>query len=382
MEKNQQPSSLRELLRDLDAQGIHDSRRYDAVRKYLCFKARKKNHPISGSFELTPLCNLDCKMCYVHLQKDQMCGRPLLSVDQWKDIMQQAIDGGMMYAALTGGECLTYPGFRELYLFLRDRGIEVSILSNGLLMNAEMAAFLQKNPPAQVQVTLYGANEEDYERVTGQRAFSLVWENLLRLRDVGIPLQIAVTPNRFMQDGEALVRLLHNEGLPFIINSGLLQPRPETGRELVDADVDTYIRMMRLRAELQGAAPTPDCLPEDIPDTHKAVGEPVHGVLCGAGRSAFAVNWKGEMLPCNNFPCSGESVPVLGFDEAWHRVNKTALEFSRPIECEDCGCREICKHCAAEHAAGAPIGHASPAICDWCKQMIAAGLLTLQQPVQ
>ena len=63
------PSSLRELLRQLDAQGITDYRRYRQVRQYLGFKAREKNLPISGSFELTPLCNLDCKMCYVHLQQ-------------------------------------------------------------------------------------------------------------------------------------------------------------------------------------------------------------------------------------------------------------------------------------------------------------------------
>ena len=29
--------------------------------------ARGHDTPISGDFELTPLCNLDCKMCYVHL---------------------------------------------------------------------------------------------------------------------------------------------------------------------------------------------------------------------------------------------------------------------------------------------------------------------------
>ena len=57
------PATQRELLRQLDEQGITDYRRYSSVRKFLDFKARKKNIPITGSFELTPLCNLDCKMC-------------------------------------------------------------------------------------------------------------------------------------------------------------------------------------------------------------------------------------------------------------------------------------------------------------------------------
>ena len=56
--ENERPSSLQALLRQLDEQGITDYRRYQQVRNYLEFKARDRNHPISGSFELTPLCNL------------------------------------------------------------------------------------------------------------------------------------------------------------------------------------------------------------------------------------------------------------------------------------------------------------------------------------
>ena len=80
-------------------------------------------------------------MCYVHLNRDQMQGRPLLTTEQWIDIMDHAIDAGMMYADLTGGECLSYPGLREIYLHLRSRGICVVILTNGQLLTEELADF-------------------------------------------------------------------------------------------------------------------------------------------------------------------------------------------------------------------------------------------------
>lgn len=86
MSDNTKPESLRELLAQLNAQGISDYRRYETVRRFLNFKARDKGVPISGSFELTPLCNLDCKMYYVHLNKEQMQGKDLLTTEQWKDI--------------------------------------------------------------------------------------------------------------------------------------------------------------------------------------------------------------------------------------------------------------------------------------------------------
>lgn len=373
-----QPSSLRELLAQLDEQGITDYRRYEAVRRFMGFKAREKNLPISGSFELTPLCNLDCKMCYVHLNKEQMNGAALLTVDQWKHIMQQAVDGGMMYARLTGGECLTYPGFKELYLFLRNRGIEVGILSNGLLMDSEMVEFFRANPPAIVQITLYGASEEAYERVTGKRAFARVMENLQSLRKAGIPLTIAVTPNEFMTDGEAVIRLLHAEGFHFAVNAGLMEPREETGRNLADAGIDLYVSMMKLRRELNGGQVEPECDPDSLPDPGSDNASQEKGVRCGAGRSAFSVDWRGRMRPCNTFPCEPVSVLEKGFREAWEQTNHTARNYPLPTECEGCAYKSVCKHCVSEHAAGAKTGHASPAVCAWGRRMIAEGLFKLK----
>lgn len=379
-QQDTQPKTLRALLRQLDEQGVTDYRRYDAVRKFLSFKARDKGIPISGSFELTPLCNLDCRMCYVHLNKEQMNGAQLLTVEQWKDIMQQAIDAGMMYARLTGGECLTYPGFRELYGFLHSKGVETAILSNGILMDAEMVDYLVAHPPAAVQITLYGASEDAYERVTGKRVFSRVMENIRRLDAAQIPLSIAVTPNEFMTDGEAVIRLLHEEGLTFAINAGLMSPREETGRRLADAGLDAYMAMMKLRMALKGQQLEPDCDPESLPDPGSETSTATKGVRCGAGRSGFAIDWQGRMRPCNTFPCEPVDVRTLGFAEAWKITNHTALNYPLPTECEGCAYKGVCKHCVAEHAAGASAGHASPAICAWGKRMVSEGLLTLQRP--
>ena len=66
-------------------------------------KTREADIPYIGNFELIPLCNLDCKMCYVHLQDPSVWHR-MLSGEQWISIIQQAIDAGLMEALLTGGE--------------------------------------------------------------------------------------------------------------------------------------------------------------------------------------------------------------------------------------------------------------------------------------
>ena len=107
-----------ELIKKLSALGVPENEYKLHLDRFLEFKARRLGIPMHGRFELTPLCNLDCKMCYVHLGTSQFNESSLLSVNTWKDLISQAHEAGMINATLTGGECLTYSGFDELYLFL------------------------------------------------------------------------------------------------------------------------------------------------------------------------------------------------------------------------------------------------------------------------
>ena len=39
---------------------------YTRYIDFLTYKAAQAGIPLSGTFELTARCNLDCKMCYIH----------------------------------------------------------------------------------------------------------------------------------------------------------------------------------------------------------------------------------------------------------------------------------------------------------------------------
>ena len=172
--------------RDNERLSLHEF--YD----YLEPKAREQGVPMHGSFELTPLCNFNCKMCYVHLTKEQMRERSLLTTDQWKEIMRQASEAGMIRATLSGGECLSYPGFKELFLFLHSLGCEVSIITNASLINKEWVQFFKDHMPSIIQITLYGCNDEVYERVTGQRAFKTVIKNIQNAVEAKLPVALNI----------------------------------------------------------------------------------------------------------------------------------------------------------------------------------------------
>ena len=348
------------------------------VERFVDAKARRLGVPVHGSFELTPLCNLDCRMCYVHLNQDQMGEKKLLTVDQWKSLMDQAVDAGMMDAILTGGECLTYPGFDELYLHLQSKGIRTTVLTNGLLLTEERIEFFSKHPPKFIQITLYGSSEDEYEAVTGRRCFARVLENIRRLAGRPIPAALAITPNRFLPDGgEALVKLAHELGMWYSINTVLFAPRADTGRQNdeIDLDVDGYIRLHMLRRALSGTKvlPPASC---SLPAPSRE-GTPVKGLLCSAGNSSFDICWDGTMKPCSGFDDIQAHPLADGFEQAWKQIRAASMEYPLPAECPQCAYRDICPACVMAHRQDAPVGHASPRICERAQKIVSSGLMTL-----
>ncbi|MBQ1257172.1 MAG: radical SAM protein, partial [Clostridia bacterium] len=208
LELVQNAGSLPALTKALKESNADSAYHNWAMRYYLDVKARKRGVPLKGTFEITPLCNLDCKMCYVHLNKAQLKGQTLLPAEDFERIMSEAIDSGTMYACLTGGECMTSPDFDRLYLFLHKKGVQVSVLTNAVLLNEERVEFFKKHPPALIQITLYGASEEDYERVTGRRMFEMVLGNIRRADQALLPITISITPNEYLMDGtEEVIKL-------------------------------------------------------------------------------------------------------------------------------------------------------------------------------
>ena len=68
-----------------------------AATEYLYRKATAAGVPLSGTFELTPVCNMDCKMCYVRLSRQsQEAIAPLATADQWLALARKAKNEGML----------------------------------------------------------------------------------------------------------------------------------------------------------------------------------------------------------------------------------------------------------------------------------------------
>ena len=376
-----EPQNGYEYLEMMRAQNKKQFQSFDDFSEYLEHKARKKGIPMHGQFEITPFCNLSCKMCYVHLTKDQMQGRTPLTADVWKELINQAFEAGMFQATLTGGECLTYPGFEELYLHLHSLGCQTDVMTNGILLDDERIRFFKAHPPALIQITLYGWNEDSYERVTGQRVFHRVMENIERVQEAGFPLMLSVTPNRFLgEDVFETIRTARGITDNIFVNNSLFVPKDEPWRKdgAADLDAEFYGRIFRFQQELKGIKVQEYPL-EELPSP----GGPYHeceecGLECGGGRSGFVINWKGEMCICNRMEI--RAYPLRdGFSEAWKKIHEAAESWPRVAECRECAYEEVCDRCAARFLQYTDAGKRPEALCEKIRYLVSRGVLRIPQ---
>ena len=71
----------------------------------LLSRAGMNREPISGTFELSPMCNFSCKMCYIRRSPEEVSRLGgLQSPAQWLDWAREARNAGMLWLLLTGGD--------------------------------------------------------------------------------------------------------------------------------------------------------------------------------------------------------------------------------------------------------------------------------------
>lgn len=325
-------------------------------------RARQNGLPLSGTFELTPVCNLSCKMCYVRRTPEEVRThpRPILSLEQWKRIGGEALDAGMLFLLLTGGEPFLWPHFRELYEYLHRKGAVISVNTNGTLLTEETVSWLKDQPPARVNVTLYGASEAAYGRLCGcESAYGQVVDGIERLQKAGIlvKLNASMTP-RNADDMEGIIRFAKERDLLLDIGTYMFSPvRREAesfggGERFTPGEAAHYaVERMRLSLEpeayrhyleqaLRGTVPAPGL---DESCTDPADGQ----VKCSAGRSSFWITWDGYMLPCGMVPEPKVDVARTGFGEAWRQIIAHTEKIRLSGVCDSCPDKHVCHSCMA-----------------------------------
>lgn len=327
------------------------------VEEKLCYKASLKKIPLSGGIELLPLCNMNCNMCYIKLTKEEMklTGR-VKEPKEWLSLAENMKESGTLFLLLTGGEPFLYKGFEELYLKLKEMGFIITINTNGTLINNKIANMLKKYKPRRVNVTLYGASNETYNRLCNNpNGFDETIRGIKLLIERGIDVKINISlvmENK--GDLPEMLKTAHELGIHvdvdtymYPVTKGIknnfnkecrINPKEVAHIETyVKYNTETEANFIKNREDFLNLYEyTKSCEPDKIVK-----------MKCRAGKSSFWIDWKGHMYPCVFMEKWNVDVFQQGFKKSWNYVVNVCENISLPKGCANCDKRGICQVCAA-----------------------------------
>lgn len=343
------------------------------ITEYLHTKAARLGIPLNGTFEVTPLCNMNCRMCYVRMDREQQEAiAPLRTAEEWLELGRTAKERGMTYLLLTGGEPFLRPDFRQIMQGLHRMGFVLSINSNGTMIDERTVEWLKETPPIRINITLYGASDETYGRLCrNPRGFTQVTKAIHLLKEAGIlvKLNCSVTPYN-AEDLEQIFAFAEKEELVVQATSYMFPPlrrdaskvgwndrfsaeesaRQEAWINVYQNGREAYLKHMESEemASLSGDIEE-DCMPvEEGNGDGDSYGKEGERIRCRAGKCSFWVTWDGRFLPCGMLP--GENalnVFEAGFDAAWEQAKAEAAAIRLPVRCSTCSLKDKCRACAA-----------------------------------
>lgn len=302
-------------------------------------KAQRAKIPLEVSIELTHHCNFRCRHCYI----TDFEAPDLLSTQRVLALLDELVEMGTLYLTFTGGEVFLRQDWREIFRKARRKGFQITILSNGSLINEEIADEIAALD-ALVEISYYSAEASTFEKITrrdGSFEGTRKAVRLLRQRQVQLQLKMPMMHlNRNERDGVQSFA----EGLGVDLQSfAKILPKKDGDRRPLEE------RMSREALLSYVAGPHSACfLPGEAGAHPPAVGGP----LCAAAHRFAAISANGDVLACNIMPGVAGNILHQSFREIWE--NSEWLRELRLMErkdlriCDSCAYFSVCGRCPAQ----------------------------------
>ena len=323
-------------------------------------KMKARNSLFSFDIEITARCNNNCRHCYINLPPaDQQAKLAELTTSEIGAIAEQAVNMGAVWCLITGGEPLLRPDFEEIYLLLKRKGLLVSVFTNAVLINEKHIALFKKYPPRDIEVTVYGATRDTYEKVTRQPgSFDKFKRGLDMLLESGVKVRLkAMALRDNLHEMDVITQFCKERTKDFFRFDPVLHLRYDG-----DPVRNEEIRAERLTPEEIVALEKSD--PQRFQSLQNGCDELIspdfahihcnHLFHCGAGSGSFTVGYDGMLRLCSSLCAPGTTYDLRrgALKEAWEkhipavrdmRSNRTEFLDS----CRKCELVNLCLWCPA-----------------------------------
>jgi radical SAM protein with 4Fe4S-binding SPASM domain len=180
---------------------------------------RMKHTLIHTLLEITLKCNMKC----VHCGSSAGYKRENeLSTKQWINVCDQLADLNCRQITLMGGEPLVRKDWHEIASHVRNKDINLTVMSNGYLINETVINQLRTLEPYAVAISLDGATEDTHDYIRGmQGSFKRCIQALDLLIEADLPTTVVTTVHKMnLNDLQKIRNLLINRKIAWQIQMG------------------------------------------------------------------------------------------------------------------------------------------------------------------
>ncbi|MDO8588196.1 MAG: radical SAM protein [Armatimonadota bacterium] len=278
----------------------------------------KTGHPraSTATLQITAKCQADCEHCSAARHKYQ--ARTEMTADQWKSVIRQTEDLGVVNVVFTGGEPLLRKDIYELISWVRKDEANAMMFTNGLLLTEENVKKLVDAGLFSLNVSIDSPDPESHDRLRRvPRCFERAIEGLNRAKEAGLIVGISTyaTPER-LHSGEVaqMIELARDVGaheltvFDVVPTGRLLQQ--DAALLLSESDKQEIIR---IEQEWNRKRELPHIISQSF------INGPM-GSGCFAGWFQFYMTAYGDMMPCDFTPLTVGNATEESVETLWDRL--------------------------------------------------------------
>jgi len=311
----------------------------------------KQRIPVSGTIEVTRRCPLNCVHCYNTLPVgDDEARQNELTYEEHCRLLDEITEAGCLWILFTGGEIFVRKDFLDIYAYAKQKGLLITLFTNGVLINPQIADYLAEWRPFCIEISLYGHTQETYERVTGvSGSYDLCMRGIQLLLERRLPLKLktmVMTTNK--NEIWEIKRFAEEDlGLEFKFDP-MLNP-------CIDCSQKPLAVRLTPGEVVEFDLKDPKRVTEWKKFDEKFNG-PVHPLEksdelyhCGGGVNGFAVNPYGMLNICILSDRDTYNLRKGSFKEGWEEYvpRLRQQKITRHTKCVDCEIKAMCGMCPA-----------------------------------
>lgn len=290
--------------------------------------AQNKNIPLKVDIEITNVCNLKCKYCFVEL--DNCKNKMSISQYTLMKLFDELKEMGTLFLTITGGEATLHPDLFQILEYAIMKKFCVRILSNGIALDENKLHKLNEIASKgllSIDFSIHSLKSDKFDNFTQvPGSFFKFMRTIEDIKQYDIPVSLVYNVTKYNVDELENIKKFAKINKFYLNINPIIYPTVNTHQD----NSNYYMDEVSIKELIQKRAIEP-----------KNIG-------CFATKAKCWINFNGEVNVCEFIRASAGNIKVNDFKSIWRRLThgeqyKKILQINK--ECESCDYKKKCLIC-------------------------------------